>query len=109
MANFGRFLLFSASMFSQRIANLVKGRKLRKPTKRWKAELGSLELRIKNDHDSNAPRSDSTAHNANGRKAAETCEAQTPSNLPARREAVSVFFNDGGPTRGLAFAGEIVI
>ena len=24
------------------------------------------------------------------------CEAQTPSNLPARREAVSVFFNNGG-------------
>ena len=49
MAMFGRFLLFSASMFSQIFANLVKGRKLRKPTKRWKAELGSLELRIMND------------------------------------------------------------
>ena len=42
MAMFGRFLLFSASMFSQRIANLVKGRKLRKPTKGWKAERWRL-------------------------------------------------------------------
>ena len=38
------------------------------------------------------PLSDSATQKLNGRKAAESCEAQTPSNLPARREAVSVFF-----------------
>ena len=43
-AMFGRFLLFSASMFSQSLANFVKGRKLQKPTKRWKAELGKLRI-----------------------------------------------------------------
>ena len=86
MAMFGRFLLFSASMLSQSLVNPVKGRKLRKPTKRWKARLRLL-------YTSTRPQqSDSTTPDANGRKAAESCEAQTPSNLPARREAVSVFF-----------------
>ena len=60
-----------------------KSRKQRKPTKGWEAKLGRLSAPT---HLHRTTLSDCMLLNHNGREAAGSCEAQTPSNLTAPAE-----------------------
>ena len=93
------FLRFPPETHSS-VGRFLQRRESRKTPKRCETEFGELKmlrlrplcpLRSLRFPKVDSLQSDSSTQSLYGLKDAESCEAQTPSNLPARREAASVF------------------